>query len=115
MPIYAVTGNHDVPIKPIPQIMDDVCDWYSMQNWLCNRDQAHQWELDGSGAYAVRFGEGEIIGLNAVTHWRRFAFPDGAQLDWLFIRHRTCSGILFCVMHRWPVIIRTIKMVNPRI
>lgn len=30
-------------------------------------------------------GDTEIIGLNAATHWRRFKFPDNAQLEWLML------------------------------
>lgn len=81
-PVLAVAGNHDYPHQPSPMIREGICDYPSLQDWLLNR-QPHPYILDDSGAWAVRVGEVEIIGLNCVEHWRRFKFKDGAQLKWL--------------------------------
>ena len=43
-------------------------------------------------------GEIEIIGLNCVSHWRRFKFPYGAQLSWLE-RHLDTSDA------RWHILL----------
>ena len=81
-PVLAVAGNHDYPHQPSPMIREGFCDYEALQDWLLNR-QTHPHILDDSGAWAVRMGEVEIIGLNCVWHWRRFKFKDGAQLKWL--------------------------------
>lgn len=80
-PVLAVTGNHDQPPTPIPQVREGVCDYPTLQQWLLDRLTGWTVECDPSGAYAARWGDVEIIGLNAVSHWRRFAFRDGLQ--WL--------------------------------
>ena len=36
-----------------------------------------------AGGYRAVFRDTEIFGLNAVSHWRRFTFSEGKQLDWL--------------------------------
>lgn len=41
------------------------------------------WEQDDSGAYAVKLKGVEVIGLEAVTHGRRFTFPQDRQLHFL--------------------------------
>jgi hypothetical protein len=44
-------------------------------------------------------GDTEIIGLNAATHWRRFMFPDNAQLEWLMfhlLESRAKRHIILC-------------------
>lgn len=81
-PVLAVAGNHDYPHQPSPMIREGICDYEALQDWLLNR-QPHPYILDDSGAWVVRIGEIEIIGLNCVWHWRRFKFKDGAQLKWL--------------------------------
>lgn len=81
-PVLAVAGNHDYPHQPSPMIREGVCDYPALQDWLLDR-QPHPYILDDSGAWAVRMGEVEIIGLNCVWHWRRFKFKDGTQLKWL--------------------------------
>lgn len=81
-PVLAVAGNHDYPHQPSPLIREGICDYPALQDWLLDR-QPHPYILDDSGAWAVRLGEIEIIGLNCVWHWRRFKFQDGAQLKWL--------------------------------
>lgn len=81
-PVLAVAGNHDYPRWPSPMIREGVCDYPALQDWLLNR-QPYPYDLDASGAYAVRIGEVEVIGLNCAWHWRRFKFVDGAQLKWL--------------------------------
>ena len=83
--IFSVVGNHDVPKEPIPQTIDGISDYCSFQNFLLHQAERLNWtiEFDTSGAYAACCGDFEIIGLNAVSHWRRFVFEDGAQLDWL--------------------------------
>lgn len=85
MPVFAVSGNHDYPVEPLPQIKTETCDYVSFQEWLQNRLNASEFQCrqDGSGGYAVKFGNLDIIGLNAATHWRRFVFPKGRQLKWL--------------------------------
>lgn len=45
--------------------------------------QGLEWLQDESGAYSVRLGPVEIIGLNAAGHWRKFLFPEGRQLRFL--------------------------------
>lgn len=112
IPVLAVAGNHDYPVNPLPFVRTDICDdsekpdssvgtnncddsekqtssvgayicdYPDLQDWLLGR-QSYPYEQDGSGAWAVRAGNIEIIGLNAATHWRRFKFPGGLQLDWL--------------------------------
>lgn len=79
-PVLAVAGNHDYPRLPSPMIR--VCDYPALQEWLLKR-QPFPCTLDSSGAYAVRVGKIEVIGLNCAWHWRRFKFVDGAQLKWL--------------------------------
>lgn len=81
-PVFAVAGNHDFPHQPSPMIREGICDYPALQDWLLDR-QPHPYILDDSGAWVVRMGEVEIIGLNCVWHWRRFKFKDGAQLKWL--------------------------------
>lgn len=81
-PVLAVTGNHDCPHQPSPMIRREICDYPALQDWLLKR-QHYPFVLDDSGAWAVRMGNVEVIGLNCVWHWRRFKFQDGAQLDWL--------------------------------
>ena len=84
-PVLAVTGNHDFPHDPIPQVLDGVCDYWTLQNSLLQNAEQLGWkvEQDISGAYAAVQGDTEIIGLNAASHWRRFVFRDGEQLAWL--------------------------------
>lgn len=84
-PVLAVAGNHDYPPCPLPMVREGICDYPALQDWLLRR-QPYPYILDDSGAYAVRAGEIEVIGLNCVWHWRRFKFVDGAQLRWLEAR-----------------------------
>lgn len=79
-PVLAVTGNHDYPRLPSPML--GTLDYPAFQRWLLKR-QSYPYILDNSGAYAVRVGDIEVIGLNCAWHWRRFKFAEGAQLRWL--------------------------------
>lgn len=97
MPVLAVTGNHDYPHQPSPMLRKGICDYPALQDWLLSR-LPYPYILDDSGAYAVRMGEIEIIGLNCVSHWRRFKFPFGAQLTWLE-RHLDTSDA------RWHILL----------
>ena len=81
-PVFTVAGNHDYPHQPSPMIREGMYDYPALQDWLLKR-QPYPYELDDSGAYAVRVGDVEIIGLNCIWHWRRFKFLDGTQLRWL--------------------------------
>lgn len=81
-PVLAVAGNHDYPRRPSPMLRRGICDYPSLAAWLLER-QPHPSELDSSGAWAVHVGEVEILGLNCVTHWRKFQFPQEDQLRWL--------------------------------
>lgn len=81
-PVLAVAGNHDYPRYPSPMICRGIGTYSALAEWLLGR-QSHPSELDRSGAWAVHAGEAEILGLNCVTHWRKFLFPQGDQLRWL--------------------------------
>ena len=85
VPVFTVTGNHDYPRDPLPQIPHGVCDYPALQQKLLNRAETMgiSYQQDDSGAYAATMADTEIIGLNAATHWRRFKFSDNAQLEWL--------------------------------
>jgi len=80
--VLAVAGNHDYPRNPLPIVRDGIWDYPALEEWLLKR-QPHAFALDNSGAWAVQMGKVDIIGLNCVSHWRRFKFQDGAQLRWL--------------------------------
>lgn len=80
IPVLAVTGNHDYPITPFPDVKYGICDYMTLQEWLLRR-QSYPYYLDKSGAYVVLIRNIEIIGLNCVNHWRNFQF--GEQLEWL--------------------------------
>ena len=81
-PVFAVAGNHDYPRLPSPMIPEGFGDYSALQEWLLTR-QPYSYALDDSGAWAVQMNEIEIIGLNSATHWRRFKFANGDQLQWL--------------------------------
>lgn len=87
VPVFAVTGNHDYPRDPLPQIPHGICDYPALQQKLLDRAETMgiSYQQDDSGAYVATMGDTEIIGLNAATHWRRFKFPDNAQLEWLML------------------------------
>ncbi len=101
IPILPIVGNHDIPKNPIPQVMDGICDYYSLQNSFLQKAEQMGWsaECDPNGAYVASFGNLEIIGLNAVSHWRKFTFEAGEQLDWLDDHLKNTSAkhkILLC-------------------
>lgn len=79
-PVLAVAGNHDFPAAPIPEVQWGICNAMLLQEWLLRR-QPYPYQLDASGAYWLRIGDTEVIGLNCVSHWREFQF--GGQLAWL--------------------------------
>lgn len=81
-PVLAVAGNHDYPCYPSPMICEEISTYSALAQWLLGR-QSHPAELDSSGGWAVHVGEAEILGLNCVTHWRKFVFPQEAQFRWL--------------------------------
>ena len=84
-PVIAVCGNHDFPSRPLPEVDDGVSNYDLFQRWLLERTARMGVEVheDASGAFSSRIGDVQIIGLNAVSHWRRFVFPEGKQLDYL--------------------------------
>lgn len=84
-PVLAVTGNHDYAKNPLPFLPDGICEYPHLQQVLLDRTKAMGIEVhpDISGAYAVTLGDTAIIGLNAATHWRRFKFPENAQLEFM--------------------------------
>lgn len=84
-PVLAVAGNHDYPRSPSPMIRREICDYQSLAEWLLGR-QSYPATVDSCGAWAIHCGEAEILGLNCVTHWRKFLFPQEAQLRWLETR-----------------------------
>lgn len=85
LPIYTVAGNHDIPIKPV--LSTENQGGYPMfQKWMQERIESvgSIWNQDTSGAYAVPVGDDiEIIGIQCVSHFRRFLFREGRQLEWL--------------------------------
>jgi len=101
VPVLAVTGNHDYPRMPVPLIETGIQSYPRFQSWLLERARSMgvSCEESESGAYAAVMGDVRILGLNAVTHWRRFAFPEGRQLDWLEAELRSgeySRNILLC-------------------
>lgn len=87
LPIYTAAGNHDMPLKPLPSSGQEGGGGYpAFQDWLRKRAESagFRWNQDACGAYAAPVGEDmEIIGLQCVSHFRRFVFRDGLQLQWL--------------------------------
>ncbi|MBQ7886281.1 MAG: metallophosphoesterase [Clostridia bacterium] len=94
VPVFAVTGNHDYPVKPLPLVYTGADDYHRFQTWLLERACALgvACQEDESGAYEARLNGCSIFGLNAVSHFRRFVFPDGKQLDWLENGLRACTA-----------------------
>ena len=84
-PMLAVAGNHDFPVQP-----DAGEGFYALQDRLLDRAerQGLAVERDESGAWAVRLGDVDIIGLNAARPGRKLAFRREGQLPWLD-RHLT--------------------------
>lgn len=85
IPVLTVAGNHDYPTKPLPLVYERVESYCCLQTWLL--DRAAQLGVyckeNVCGAYSASLKGVDIIGLNAVSHWRRFVFPGGAQIKWL--------------------------------
>jgi len=81
-PVFAVAGNHDFPHDPLPHVSDGIDRYPALQDALLRNVRRLGWQVeqDGSGAYAAMRDGTEIIGLNAVSHWRRFVFREGKQL-----------------------------------
>lgn len=94
--VFPVTGNHDIPVKPAKDSPGH-SDYLMFQNWVFDRMETYltmedkepagghiQNDIQGpDGAYAFRMGAVEMIGLQAVTDYRRFLFEEGRQLAWL--------------------------------
>ena len=101
IPVFAVAGNHDYPTHPLPRIQHGIWDYPALQQKLLDRAEklGISCRQHVSGAYVAMMGDTEIIGLNAVTHWRRFQFPDNAQLEWLMFHlldSKTKRHIILC-------------------
>lgn len=81
--IFSIAGNHDFLFAPETPEQD--IGYHTFQDYLLQRAKAHgtQIEMDESGAYAVDVDSVDVIGLQCVTHGRRFVFPEGTQLKWL--------------------------------
>lgn len=99
-PILSVAGNHDFMLNPAPETLGEYGAYRVFQENLLRRARAQgiQVEMDDSGAYAATVDGVEIFGLQCVTDYRRFVFPEGAQLKWLARRLEENSGwhIVLC-------------------
>ena len=75
VPVYAVMGNHDNPLR------DDT----AFRTFEQSIYTENQYSLDDSGAFYSRIShEVDIIGLNPVYHQKMFFFPEkGRQLQFL--------------------------------
>lgn len=84
-PLLAVCGNHDLPAAPLPMVWQGIDHYAAFQDALLHRAEGLgvRCTADECGAYSAVFRGIGIFGLNAVSHWRRFTFPAGMQLDWL--------------------------------
>lgn len=87
-PALAVAGNHDWPLHPLPLVSEGVDDYPALQRWLLARARGLGLRCEEAecGAFEAALGGLRILGLNAASHWRRFVFPRGEQLDWLEAR-----------------------------
>lgn len=84
--VCCTAGNHDFPLYPLPMTaMGEVYDYPSLQSWLIGRNEAlgYPCEQAPCGACAVQVRGVDVITLNAASHWRRFVFRGGEQLEWL--------------------------------
>lgn len=96
MKVFPVIGNHDRMACSSRNEEYELTDYYArFQEWIfdkmklggaCLREntgKADGYEQGPDGAYSVRLGKVEIIGLQAVTGQRKFLFEEGRQLIWL--------------------------------
>lgn len=106
VPVLAVAGNHDYPRRPLPLVESGVNSYLSLQAWLLERARKLGLccEAAENSAYSARIGDVEILGLNAVTHWRKFMFPGGSQLDWLEERLKTSAAVRKLVLCHAPLL-----------
>ena len=77
-PVFSVAGNHDMPLSPIET---GEMQYFDLKDKLLAKSEIAV-EKDPCGTYAARIGNVEIIGINCVTDYRKFKFPDG-QIEWL--------------------------------
>ena len=97
-PVVCIAGNHDYPHQPIPVVLSGICDYPTLQIALLKR-LSYPTEQDESSAWTVSTSDVDIFGLNCVSHWRRFVFPNGNQFRWLENRlHKSTATwkILIC-------------------
>lgn len=114
IPVLAVTGNHDYPVRPLPQVYQGIDCYYRMQDWLLERARSFgvEYVQDDSGAYGASFRNLDIIGLNAISHWRRFKFPDGMQMKWMERYLKQCTGDYHIVLCHAPL--HSYAPINPK-
>ncbi len=77
-PVFPVAGNHDFPLSPI---LTGEMQYFDFSDKLLYKNNIET-EKDACGTYAARIGDFETIGLNCVTDYRKFKFPEG-QIEWL--------------------------------
>lgn len=84
-PVLGVTGNHDYPLHPLPMVSEGISGIGDLQAWLLDRatDMGVPCAEAPCGAYRAAVRGVEVLGLNAVSHGRRFVFHHGEQLRWL--------------------------------
>ena len=105
LPVLAAAGNHDYPQNPLPRVADGPEDYPGFQEYLRNRPAAEgMWDQDESGAYAVRIGDAEIIGLNGATHGRRLRMKGEGQLRFLDHRLRVSDAKWRIVLCHAPLL-----------
>lgn len=82
--ILSVTGNHDQLLHPDMATINNYAGYYKFQKYLFQRSKKMGYSVyeDASGAYLVQIGEIEVIGLQCVSNYRKFVFPESAQLKW---------------------------------
>lgn len=100
-PVLAIAGNHDFPLNPLPRIPQGLDDWPTFQLRLLKRSKmlGVSCQEDPCGAWRATVKGINVFGLCAVSHWRRFVFPYGEQLDWLARQLRQSSSdqkVLLC-------------------
>lgn len=96
VPVYAVMGNHDIPVR------DDT----AFRAFESSINAEKQYELDVSGAFYHSFSsELDIAGLNPLYHQKMFFFTDkGKQLLFLEEKLRASSAAYRIVLCHPPLL-----------